>query len=50
MISMLVSRNVELYDQWGAASAVGVTLLVAVGLIFFLVSRFIPLDRVLGHK
>ena len=50
MISMLVSRNVELYDQWGAASAVGVTLLVAVGLIFFVVSRFIPLDRVLGHK
>ncbi|WOH48656.1 ABC transporter permease [Bradyrhizobium sp. sBnM-33] len=50
MISMLVSRNVELYDQWGAASAVGVVLLVAVGLIFFAVSRFIPLDRVLGHK
>ena len=35
MISMLVSRNVELYDQWGAASAVAVVLLVAVGLIFF---------------
>jgi putative spermidine/putrescine transport system permease protein len=50
MISMLVSRNVELYDQWGAASAVGVVLLVAVGLIFFAVSRFISLDRVLGQK
>lgn len=50
MISMLVSRNVELYDQWGAASAVGVVLLVAVGAIFFAVSRFIPLDRVLGQK
>jgi ABC-type Fe3+ transport system permease subunit len=50
MISMLVSRNVELYDQWGAASAVGVVLLVAVGVIFFAVSRFIPLDRVLGQK
>ena len=50
MISMLVSRNVELYDQWGAASAVGVVLLVAVGLIFFAVSRFVPLDRVLGQK
>jgi len=23
---MLVSRNVELYNQWGAASAVGVVL------------------------
>jgi putative spermidine/putrescine transport system permease protein len=50
MVSMLVSRNVELYDQWGAASAVGVVLLTAVGLIFFAVSRFIPLDRVLGQK
>ena len=50
MISMLVSRNVELYDQWGAASAVGVVLLAAVGLIFFAVSRFVPLDRVLGQK
>ena len=50
MISMLVSRNVELYDQWGAASAVGMVLLVAVGVIFFAVSRFIPLDRVLGQK
>ena len=50
MVSMLVSRNVELYDQWGAASAVGVVLLLAVAAIFFCVSRFIPLDRVLGQK
>jgi putative spermidine/putrescine transport system permease protein len=50
MVSMLVSRNVELYDQWGAASAVGVVLLAAVGAIFFAVSRFIPLDRVLGQE
>jgi putative spermidine/putrescine transport system permease protein len=50
MISMLVSRNVELYDQWGAASAVGVVLLLAVAAIFFAVSRFIPLDRVLGQR
>jgi putative spermidine/putrescine transport system permease protein len=50
MVSMLVSRNVELYDQWGAASAVGVVLLTAVGAIFFVVSRFLPLDRVLGQE
>jgi len=50
MVSMLVSRNVELYDQWGAASAVGVVLLMAVAAIFLLVSRFVPLDRVLGQK
>ena len=50
MVSMLVSRNVELYNQWGAASAVGVVLLVGVAVIFLVVSRFIPLDRVLGQK
>jgi putative spermidine/putrescine transport system permease protein len=50
MVSMLVSRNVELYDQWGAASAVGVVLLVSVSIIFFVVSRFIPLDRMLETR
>jgi len=50
MVSMLVSRNVELYNQWGAASAVGVVLLLSVGLIFYVVSRFIPLDRVLETR
>ena len=50
IVSMLVSRNVELYNQWGAASAVGVVLLVGVAIIFLVVSRFIPLDRVLGQK
>jgi putative spermidine/putrescine transport system permease protein len=50
MVSMMVSRNIELYDQWGAASAVGMVLLAAVGLILFVVSRFLPLERVLGHR
>jgi putative spermidine/putrescine transport system permease protein len=50
MVSMLVSRNIELYNQWGAASAVGVVLLVSVLVIFMAVSRFVPLDRVLGQK
>ncbi|MBR1212179.1 ABC transporter permease [Bradyrhizobium sp. JYMT SZCCT0180] len=50
MVSLLVSRNVELYDQWGAASAVGVVLLVSVLVIFLIVGRFIPLDRILGQK
>jgi putative spermidine/putrescine transport system permease protein len=50
MVSMLVSRNVELYNQFGAASAVAVVLLVSVLAIFFIVSRFISLDRVLGQK
>ena len=50
MVSMMVSRNVELYDQWGAASAVGMVLLAAVGVILFAVSRFLPLERMLGHR
>jgi putative spermidine/putrescine transport system permease protein len=50
MVSMLVSRNVELYDQWGPASAVGIMLLLGVLVIFLGVSRIIPLDRVVGQK
>ena len=50
MVSMLVSRNVELYSQWGAASAVAVVLLASVVAIFLIVSRFIPLDRIVGQK
>lgn len=50
MISMVVSRNVELYNQWGAASAVGVVLLVCVLAIFIAVGRIIPLDKMLGQK
>ena len=50
MISMVVSRNVELYNQWGAASAVGVVLVAGVLAILFLVGRIIPLDRILGQK
>ncbi|MGY4434319.1 putative spermidine/putrescine transport system permease protein [Bradyrhizobium sp. F1.13.1] len=50
MVSMLVSRNVELYNQFGAASAVAVVLLLSVLAIFFAVSRFISLDRILGQK
>jgi putative spermidine/putrescine transport system permease protein len=50
MVSMLVSRNVELYNQWGAASAVSVVLLACVFAIFYVVSRVIPLDKILGTK
>jgi putative spermidine/putrescine transport system permease protein len=50
MISMVVSRNVELYNQWGAASAVGVVLLACVFVIFAIVGRFISIERILGSK
>jgi putative spermidine/putrescine transport system permease protein len=50
MVSMLVSRNVELYNQWGAASAVSVVLLAVVFAIFYVVSRVVPLDHIVGSK
>lgn len=50
MISMLVSRNVELYDQWGAASSISIVLLACVGLLFWLASRVVPLERIMGAR
>ncbi|MCC7275684.1 MAG: ABC transporter permease [Alphaproteobacteria bacterium] len=50
MVSMLVQRNVELYHRWGAASAVGLTLLFVVFAIFWIVDRVLPLERVYGAR
>jgi putative spermidine/putrescine transport system permease protein len=50
MVSMVVSRNVEIYNSWGAASAVSVVLLVCVGAIFYAASRVVPLEKSLGAK
>lgn len=50
MVSMVVSRNVELYNSWGAASAVSVVLLVCVFAIFYAASRLVPLEKTLGAK
>lgn len=50
MVSMVVSRNVEIYNSWGAASAVSMALLVCVFVIFYAASRVVPLDKTLGAK
>ncbi|MDR3096633.1 MAG: ABC transporter permease [Paraburkholderia sp.] len=50
MVSMIVSRNVEIYNSWGAASAVSVALLICVFAVFYAVSRVIPLEKTLGAK
>lgn len=50
MASVLVSRNIELYSDWGAASAVSVVLLICVIAIFQLVSRLASLEKILGVK
>jgi putative spermidine/putrescine transport system permease protein len=50
MVSMLVSRNVELYNEWGAASSISVVLLVCVFIIFWAASRVIPVERLMGMR
>ncbi len=50
MISMLIARNVELYFEWGAASSVAMVLLVLVAAVFWLLSRFLAVERVFGAR
>jgi putative spermidine/putrescine transport system permease protein len=50
MVSMVVSRNIEIYNSWGAASAVSVVLLICVFAIFYAASRVVPLEKTLGAK
>lgn len=50
LVSMLVSRNIELYAEWGAASSISVVLLALVFLIFRLASLLIPFERIMGTK
>lgn len=49
MVSMIVSRNVELYARWGAASAVAMTLLACVAILFAIASRLVPIERIVGR-
>jgi putative spermidine/putrescine transport system permease protein/spermidine/putrescine transport system permease protein len=44
-ISMKIQQNVATYFDWGAASSLGVVLLVATVGIFWLFSRLFPLRR-----
>jgi putative spermidine/putrescine transport system permease protein len=50
MVSMLVSRNIEVYNEWGAASSISVVLLACVFLIFKLTSLIIPFERIMGTR
>ena len=50
MISMLVARNVELYFEWGAASSVAIVLLVIVLAVFWVLNRFLAVERVFGSR
>ncbi|QDL90396.1 ABC transporter permease [Paroceanicella profunda] len=50
MVSMLVARNIEIYNEWGAASSISVVLLVCVVLVFRLASLLLPFDRIMGTR
>ena len=48
MVSMKIVSNIELFVNWGAASALGVVLLVATMAILWIASRFLRLDQLAG--
>ena len=48
MVSMKIASNIELFVNWGAASALGVVLLVLSFLILWVASRFLKLDQITG--
>ena len=49
MAAMKISSNIELYFSWGAASALGVVLLVVTALILFIASKLVSMDQ-LGNR
>ncbi len=48
MVSMRIATNIEMFVNWGAASALGVVLLVLTLAILWAASRFLGLDRIAG--
>lgn len=48
LVSMKIASNIELFVNWGAASALGVVLLVMTMLILWAASRFLRLDQMTG--
>ncbi len=48
MVSMQIASNIELFFNWGAASALGVVLLVATFAVLVAASRVVRFDQVIG--
>ncbi|CAN0576949.1 unnamed protein product [Ectocarpus sp. 12 AP-2014] len=48
MVSMKIVSNIELFVNWGAASALGVVLLVMTMVILWIASRFLKLESLTG--
>jgi putative spermidine/putrescine transport system permease protein len=50
LVSMLVQRDVEIFNQWGPASAASVVLLAVVLGIFWLINKLVPVEKILGVR
>jgi len=48
MVSMKIASNIELFVNWGAASSLGVVLLLLTVLILWIASRFLKLEQMVG--
>lgn len=48
MVSMKIASNIELFVNWGAASALGVVLLLLTIAVLLIASRFVRLEQVVG--
>jgi ABC-type spermidine/putrescine transport system permease subunit I len=49
MVSNRIANDIELFFDWGAASALGVVLLVLTLLVLYVASRLVGLDRIVGR-
>jgi ABC-type spermidine/putrescine transport system permease subunit I len=50
MWSMQIERNVAYHSDWGAASALGVVLLVLTIALLWLMGRIVGFQRILGSR
>ncbi len=50
MVSMRIASNIELFFNWGAASALGVVLLALTLAILYVASRLLRLDQIMGGR
>jgi len=48
LVSMKIASNIELFVNWGAASALGVVLLLITAFVLWVASRFVRLDQLSG--
>ncbi len=48
MVSMKIVSNIELFANWGAASALGVVLLLLTALVLWIASKFLNLEQITG--